>query len=136
MSSPTPDANFRRASRRACNLGSMGRGAGHTAGHTAGVAVADTLRQRHPVDAIRQRLRPFVGLGVGGYGVLDASAEGHPAGTPYVDIQADSALERVLARRAVEGLAGVTELAWEHGWRPCRLANGERGSELRIYPRA
>ena len=108
---------------------------GRAAGHKGSVTVADERRQRHPVELIRRQLRPFVGLAVGEYGVLDAPDAGYPAGTPYVDIQADCDLERLLARRALEGVAGVSELAWEHGWRPCRLPNGDRATELRIYPR-
>ena len=95
--------------------------------------------RRHPEGAtasVRRLVRSLVGVGIADEGVLTEPYGGHPAGTRYMVLQADCGLERELARRALATLAGLPELAWEHGWRGRRLATGELVTELRIFPGA
>jgi hypothetical protein len=79
-------------------------------------------------------LRRFVGLDVAGEGILEEPWAGHASGAHYLVIRAESGMERQLARDALGDLAGLTDLAWEHGWTGRRLGDGQVVTELKIFP--
>lgn len=126
------DGNSQQAGEFQRIVGAMGRAAGrHHA--TSGPCRRDPDAA---TASVKQLVRTLVGVCIADEGWLTSTYGGHPAGTRYMVLQADCALERELARRALTSLAGLPELAWEHGWRGRRLASGELVTELRIFPGA
>jgi hypothetical protein len=43
-------------------------------------------------------------------------------------------MNRDIARSLLRDCSGTTELAWDFGWTGRRLPNGERVTELTLYP--
>jgi hypothetical protein len=130
MGCPEGDAKFRRRCGGGPTLGHMGRGISDQAGE-AGVST-----RQNALAVARRRIKPFVGLDVVEEGVLEAPYGGHPAGTRYLTISADCALERDIARRELEEISGLPALAWDHGWTGRRLPSGVFITLLRIFPGA
>ena len=85
---------------------------------------------------IAERLEGWESIRIARGGRLTARAEGHPVGTPYVVIQADNAMNRDIARVLLQEYSGTSDLAWEHGWTGLALGDGQRVTELTLYPLA
>lgn len=128
-----PNANSRQDSAHRRSFGAMGRAAGR---QDAVSRPTGRWQTDEPSFLVEQRVARLVGVSVVDHGVLAEPYGGHPLGTTYVVIRADCELERELARRELAELAGVPDLAWEHGWRARRLRNGDVVTELRIFPGA
>ena len=80
------------------------------------------------------RLRGRTAIRIACVGCLAQCEAGHPAGTPYVVIQADNAMNREIARSLLRDCSSTTDLAWNFGWTARYLLNGERVTELTLYP--
>ncbi|MEA2361986.1 MAG: hypothetical protein QOD71_1131 [Thermoleophilaceae bacterium] len=83
---------------------------------------------------VARRLKPYLGLEVVAHGILDSAEAGHPAGTAYVIISAESALDRDKARKMLESLSGLTDLAWDYGWVGRAQPGGRQVTELKLFP--
>jgi hypothetical protein len=79
-------------------------------------------------------MRPYQGIEVVGHGYLDEPYGGHPAGTPYVLITADCGMDRETARRILQPVSGLPDLAWECGWTGRHRPYGQQVTELRLFP--
>jgi hypothetical protein len=64
---------------------------------------------------IRQELRGADGLRVINSGALE-SANGHPKGTPWVEIEADRVLDCDVAQYRLSDLEALSPAAWADGW--------------------
>jgi hypothetical protein len=80
------------------------------------------------------RLHGRTAIRIARAGYLAERQAGHPAGTPYVVIQADNAMNRDIARSLLHDCSSTTDLAWNFGWTARYLLNGERVTELTLYP--
>jgi hypothetical protein len=86
------------------------------------------------VNSVATLLRPYLGLHVVAEGILDMPEAGHEAGTPYLVISAESALDRAKAQRMLESVSGLPRLAWEYGWVGRVLPGGRQVTELKLFP--
>jgi hypothetical protein len=109
----------------------MGRASGR---HSSTFQGRTRNQEAHPVSWVSARLQPYIGLDVSDHGYLDEPYGGHDAGTPYVVITADCAMDREKARAMLEDFSGLPELAWECGWRGRVLPSGKQHTELRLFP--
>jgi hypothetical protein len=83
--------------------------------------------------AVAERIDPYLGLSIIDAGRLDDAYHGHAEGTPYVTVFASCLDEKQFARRALAGLAGLNELAWDYGWRGAE-SKGKLGSAIDVLP--
>jgi hypothetical protein len=87
-------------------------------------------------DILVARLQGRTAIRVARTGRLAQCQAGHPAGTPYVVIQADNAMNRDIAHSLLRDCSSTTDLAWDFGWTARYLMSGERVTELTLYPDA
>jgi hypothetical protein len=85
---------------------------------------------------IVERLMPGLGLRVSSFGELEEPELGQPTGKPYVVIEAETAMDREIARQVLGDTSGVNALVWDHGWTPRRRSDGRRVTELKLFPAA
>lgn len=102
--------NQRRSSRPnlAC-IGALGAGVARRVGHRRGLDVVEDGRLAHP-------------------------DMGHPAGTYYVVIEAQTLLDCDHAEAALGDISRVPDLAWERGWQQAEAPSGRWTLRLRIFP--
>ena len=87
-------------------------------------------------DVVAARLQGRTAIRIARAGSLGEAQAGHPPGTPYLVIQAGDAMNRGIARNLLRDCSSTTDLAWDYGWTPRHLPNGERVTELPLYPAA
>ena len=109
---------------------------GRASGGKSSAVLSDVGRRtpQHPVGWVTRWVAGYHGIHVVGHGYLDEGYGGHPAGTAYVDIAAKTITDCETSQHILGADSGLPELAWEHGWTQCRLANGQRGLRLRLFP--
>jgi hypothetical protein len=73
---------------------------------------------------VAAKIQGYTQLRVLKTGSLSTPEAGKPAGTPFVVIQADNAMNRDIAKELLRDHFGTTDLAWEYGWtmRPSPVA--------------
>src|SRR5947209_2532637 len=119
---------WRNRHRPACGrtITGMGRGSqSHTANQLTATRHESALER-----TVVERLRGWGSIRIASGGRLSVPEAGHPAGTPYLVIEADDATSRDIARTLLGDCCGTTELAWEYGWRGRFLDDGRRVTEL------
>ncbi|MEJ7892937.1 MAG: hypothetical protein WKF94_09875 [Solirubrobacteraceae bacterium] len=110
----------------------MGRGGGET---TWQGQPAPALRSAL-ADTVARRLRGWDSIRLARVGRLQQAEAGHPAGTPFVVIEADDAMNREIASNLLREHSATTDLAWEFGWTGRINEAGKRVSELTLYAHA
>lgn len=75
----------------------------------------------------------LVGVQVVGHGVLRAEEMGHPVGTPFIVIQADSVDEAQMASEDLAEFARIPAAEWHGTWSP-RRAFGRYVLERKLFP--
>ena len=108
----------------------MARGSGEN-GHPAAIRGSGLNALQRTIAA---RLRNWDSIRITDSGLLTDGEAGYPAGSPYVVIQADNAMNREIARDLLREHSGTTDLAWGFGWTGRELDNGRRVTELTLYP--
>jgi hypothetical protein len=83
---------------------------------------------------IVEQLVPGLGLRVSSFGELEEPELGQPTGMPYVVIEAETAMDREIARQVLGDRSGLNALVWDYGWTPRRRSDGRRVTELKIFP--
>lgn len=81
-----------------------------------------------------QHIQGWPSIRIAGSGQLTEPEAGHEPGSSYVVIQVDNAMNRDIARKLLRDCTGTTDLAWDFGWAGRYLDDGERVTELTLYP--
>jgi hypothetical protein len=81
---------------------------------------------------IRNRLRGADGLRVVDSGAL-ARSNGHPRGTAWVEIEADSILDCEVAEFRLDRLDALRPAPWEQGWSLAENKQLEPSFRLRLF---
>jgi hypothetical protein len=98
-------------------------------------AVENFSRETDLASVVGDRLRGADGLRVTGSGTL-AQANGHPAGTPWVEIEADSVLDCDVAEFRLSRLDVLTPARWEQGWSLAENPRRELCFRLQLFASA
>lgn len=107
----------------------MGRGAQQ---HAAAQQPRPWPRQTRAEVEIARRVALWPGIVVSGSGELTQQEAGYVPGTSYVDIQAKTLMDCERAADLLFDVAGLPDLAWEHGWTDA--TSGAWPFEVRIFP--
>ena len=83
---------------------------------------------------VRRHLRGADGIRVVGSGTL-ARPNGHPRGTAWVEIEADSILDCDVAEFRLGRLAVIRPAPWEQGWSLAENRQRELSLRLRLFGR-
>lgn len=86
------------------------------------------------VSSVRKKLRGADGVRVVGSGSL-SRPNGHPRGTRWVEIEADSILDCDVAEFRLAGWPSLSPAPWESGWTLAENRQQDPSFRLRIYAR-
>jgi hypothetical protein len=99
------------------------------------VAVVEKSAEKKKLASlIRSRLRGADGLRVVATGTL-SHANGHPRGTPWVEIEADSVLDCDVAEFRLRRLEQLSPAQWDRGWSLAENRQREMSFRLRLFAR-
>jgi hypothetical protein len=99
------------------------------------MAVAEKpIQSTNLASLIRSRLRGADGLRVIGNGTL-SQPNGHPRGTPWVEIEADSVLDCDVAELRLGQLDALSPAPWEQGWSLAENRQHDLSLRLRLFAR-
>lgn len=99
------------------------------------MAVAEKRRTSSSLASlVRNRLRGADGLRVIGSGTLSRS-NGHPRGSTWVEIEADSILDCDVAQYRLSRLQDLRPAPWENGWSLAENRQRDPSFRLRLYAR-